>query len=663
MFHFLDRLVSIHLYIVINYMKYFLVSLIFFLFNNGNSQTQGKISVNDSITNKTESYILYRQLDSVSNLIPKLDKTSYVEGLIRIYKNDKPTYSDYYEFVSSLADQPEIDFRDVSNYINTNIKEPAITDYINLDYVNIIWIQVSKLRDEASIGEASIEQEKLEDYIGQFNQNDVNTIKAELLASTHQIVLYLIQEDIEKGKELCFNNLQKARDIDDGELEIVFLYHLCDFYVLERKLDEFIEASEQSLDIEKKSPNHSPYYIGTVIHLLDAYIYKGGYDERVEELLKMLYNNPENKADSYSLYAKYLGTLNTDSPKIQSIFEQFEVSNLLEFCGKIENLGKKALNPNDFFHVLNESSNTLAKHGFFNESLEYKNKCIQLTRKIYSQDLAQSLSSFKTKQAIKEKELEIAYVKERSNLYIVIASLTAVLLLIVLAFLLRKQKQSKILAQKNRQINQSLKEKELLVKEVHHRVKNNFQIIASLMELQIKEIKDGKALEFANDSMNRLKSMSLIHQKLYQKKDELINFEKYIRLLVNEVSLLYASNKKIDTHIYVNNLLFDIDTAVPLGLIINELLTNAYKYAFSEDFNGKLEISIDKIEKGSYKLVISDNGPGFNDDFNINNVESFGLKLVKRLVKQLQGDLRLLNDKGTSFQIVFKDLKARRSID
>ncbi|WP_338359561.1 sensor histidine kinase [Yeosuana marina] len=644
-------------------MKHFLVSLTFLLFIYDNSQSQENFSANDSIINKIESYILYEQLDSVSHLIPKLDKTSYLESLIRIYKNNKPTYSDYYEFISSLTDQLAIDFRDVSNYINTNIKEPAITDDINLDYVNILWIQVSKLRDEASIGEASAEQEKLENYISQFNQNNVNNIKAELLASTHQIVLYQIQEDIKSGKELCLKNLQKARNLGDGKLEIVFLYHLCDFYVLERKLDEFIEASEQSLEIEKKLPNHSPYYIGTVKHLLDAYIYKGGYDKKVEELLKQLYVNHETKADSYSLYAKYIGTLNTNSPKTQSIFEQFEVSNLLDFCKKIENLGEKALNPNDFFQVLNESSNALAKHGFFNESLEYKNKCIQLTRKIYSQDLAQSLSSFKTKQAIKEKELEIAYVKERSNLYIVIASLVAILLLIVFVFLLRKQNQSKILAQKNSQINQSLKEKELLVKEVHHRVKNNFQIIASLMELQIKDIKDKKALEFANDSMNRLKSMSLIHQKLYQKNDELINFEKYIRLLVNEVSLLYASNKKIDTHICVNNLFFDVDTAVPLGLIINELLTNAYKYAFSEDFDGELEISIDKIENGGYKLVISDNGPGFNDDFNINKVESFGLKLVKRLVKQLQGNLSLLNNKGAIFQINFKDLNTRRSID
>lgn len=216
---------------------------------------------------------------------------------------------------------------------------------------------------------------------------------------------------------------------------------------------------------------------------------------------------------------------------------------------------------------------------------------------------------------------------------------------------------------KNSQINQALKEKELLVKEVHHRVKNNFQIIASLLELQAKSITDEKALAFANESKNRLKSMALIHQKLYQDKEGLINFDQYIRQLINEVSALHNSKDKVDIHIFTNNLFFDIDTALPLGLIVNELVTNAYKYAFSNTINGVLHITINKINNGKYKLTVLDNGPGIPNEYSAKSSEGFGLNLVNRLVKQLNGTLSIYNNNGTCIEIVFQDKNARKTID
>ncbi|MFI1772300.1 sensor histidine kinase [Thalassobellus citreus] len=644
-------------------MKKALVSLIILFFFFNKIQSQENFSTQDSIINKIEIFILNNQLDSVLNVISQQKKTPYIESLNRIYKNENPSYIDYYEFISSLGNRHEVDYIDVSNYINSNINPPEDKDYIDLDYVNIKWLQVSKLRDEASIGEASNEQEKLEAYISQFDKNDTNTIKAQLLVSTHQMVMYQIEENVEKGKKLCLKNLEKAKELGDGRLRIIFLYHLCDFYILERKLDEYIDASEQSLGIEKQLINKSDYYIGTIMHLVDAYIYKGGYENRVDELLNLLYGNPETKVDSYCYYAKYISVLNIDSPKVKLIFNQFEVSNVLEFCEKIKREAKEVLNPNDFFHVLNESSKALALYGFYDEALKYKNECVTLTRKIYSQDLSQSLSSFETKQAIKEKELEIEQANKLSKLYVIIISLIVSLLLIVFVFLLRKQKQSKVLELKNNQINKAIKEKELLVKEVHHRVKNNFQIIASLLELQAKGLEDEKALAFANESKSRLKSMALIHKKLYHGEDGLINFEKYIKMLVKEISSVYVLNKNVDTHIFVNNVFFDIDTAIPLGLIVNELITNAYKYAFIDGLKGRLDISIKRVDKENYKLIVSDNGSGIPDDFNINEAKSFGLNLVTRLVKQLRGKLFFNNNDGANFEIIFKDVQARKVID
>ena len=615
-----------------------------------------------SINNKIESNIISKQLDSAKFYISKQPSNPYLKTLDKISKG-KADYADYYNFISNLGNRSDIDYIDISSYINLIIV-PDHPDSLVYDYVKIKWLQISKLRDEVTIEEANKEQAKLENYIKKFDDKDVNVIKARLLADIHQIVLYQIQNDVENGKSLCLKSLEIAKQLKDDELVIAFLYHLCDFYMIEGKLDAYIETSEESLSIEKEINSKSSYYTGTIIHLVDAYVYKGGHNKRVEELLSEIYENQTTRIHSYSLYTKYLGTLPNNSPIQKTIFKQFQVSNILEFCNKVEALGKKQLNSNDFFHVLNESSKTLASLGFFKESLAFKDKCVLLTRKIYSEDLSQSLANFKTKQVIESKQLELNHEKEQSKLYIIISLLVSFLLIGALLFLNRKQKQSKILKSKNTQIKEALKEKELLIKEVHHRVKNNFQIVSSLLELQTHGINDEKALEFIVENQNRVKSMALIHQKLYQNKNDLIDFKDYVKDLINELSQLYVSNKKVKITTDIENIYFDIDTAIPLGLIVNELVTNAYKHAFiDEEVAGELSVSVKRNDKESYKLIVFDNGIGIRDYNTIGEIKKFGLHLVIRLVKQLQGELKLENDSGLNVLIVFKDIKARKNID
>ena len=616
---------------------------------------------NVSFINKIEDYILSKKLDSASFYLSKKPLNLYLKSLDRMTKG-KPNYKDYYDFISNLGNRSDIDYIDVSNFINL-IKVPDYPDSLVYDFVKIKWLQISKLRDEVTIEEANIEQSKLDNYIDKFDNNDVNFIKAKLLAGIHQIVLYQIQNDVEKGKSLCLESLEKSKQLNDNELVIAFLYHLCDFYIIEGKLDEYIKTSEESLSIEKQLTHKSSYYTGTLIHLVDAYVYKGGNNKRVEELLGKIYKNPNTRIHSYSLYTKYLGTLPNNSPIQKSIFEQFQVTNIVEFCYKIETLAEQQLNPNDFFHVLNESSNTLASLGLFKESLDYKDKCVQLTRKIYSEDLAQSLADFKTKQAIESKQLELNHEKEKSKLYIIISLLVSFLLIGTLLFLMRKQKQAKTLKSKNAQINEALKEKELLIKEVHHRVKNNFQVVSSLLELQTHGIKDEKALEFIVENQNRVKSMSIVHQKLYQNKNDLVDFKDYVEQLINELSQLYVSNKKIKINTDIENIYFDIDTAIPLGLIVNELITNAYKHAFNEKEVGALSVSVKRNDEESYRLTVFDNGTGISNYKSIAEIKKFGLHLVMRLVKQLQGKLTLNNDQGLTVIIIFKDINSRKNID
>ena len=613
------------------------------------------------ITKNLEEHILLQKGDSISYLLNKLPKSYYTNILRKISEGDELSYVEYNSYLNSVTNNKSIDYLLISDFINDFVKQPRNTKKINLTYVNIKWNQVNKLRDDETLEAATVEHEKLEAYISKFNESNVDVLRAKTKITTHPIVMYMIQQDI-KGKELCLKSIETARKLKDISLEIVFLYHLTDFLVNERKLQEYIDISEQGLKLESKLPKKSNYYFATVQHLVDAYIYKQGNDERVKTLLNELYEDPIAKIYSYSLYTRFLASLDDKSPQKKELLNKFQVKNTLELVEKFRVLGKN-LNQHEFIDLLSSSAKALVAHGFYEQGITYKNSQIELVKNIYSKDLSKTLATYKTKNALIEKELEITHEKDRAKFFIIIAVLIGLFFLVSLFILRKIKRQSAELSKKNVLINNTLKEKELLVKEVHHRVKNNFQIVSSLLELQSKGIEDEKALALANEGKNRVKSMALIHQKLYQDKSGLVNFDEYIQLLVKELGSLYRSKNKIKTNISSKNMKFDVDTAIPLGLIINELITNSYKYAFGESKENELLISINKEVNEDFKLVIEDNGPGISEDFDIKKAKSLGLRLVNRLVKQLHGKLNVTNKNGTRFEIFFKDIHARKLVN
>ncbi|MDI6644224.1 MAG: PAS domain S-box protein [Methanobacteriaceae archaeon] len=206
------------------------------------------------------------------------------------------------------------------------------------------------------------------------------------------------------------------------------------------------------------------------------------------------------------------------------------------------------------------------------------------------------------------------------------------------------------------QLHDSLKEKEMLLKEIHHRVKNNLMIISSLLNLQSRSIKDKATLSVFRESQNRARSMALIHDRLYRSTDlKRINFGDYIQNLANELFRTYVLDpEKIQLHYDVEDLMVDINTAVPLGLIVNELAANAMKYAYPQGESGKIHICFHK-EGENYILRIKDEGVGIPDDLDISQVKTLGLQLVNSLTEQIDGKLDLNRDNGTDFRITFKE--------
>ncbi|MEG4393146.1 PAS domain S-box protein [Microcoleus sp. BROC3] len=213
-------------------------------------------------------------------------------------------------------------------------------------------------------------------------------------------------------------------------------------------------------------------------------------------------------------------------------------------------------------------------------------------------------------------------------------------------------------------IQAALREKEVLLKEIHHRVKNNMQVISSLLQLQAQYIEDEATLALFEESQTRIHSMALIHEQLYQSEHlDRIDLPPYVE---NLVANLYQSfgggNTSIQFNLNVDPICLNIETAIPCGLIINELVSNSLKYAFSPSSEGEININLYEIETQQFNLTIQDNGRGFPTNFDADNTETLGLRLVRMLAYQLDGTIAIDSLCGTCYTLIFQELNYRQRI-
>lgn len=207
------------------------------------------------------------------------------------------------------------------------------------------------------------------------------------------------------------------------------------------------------------------------------------------------------------------------------------------------------------------------------------------------------------------------------------------------------------------EIKSSLKEKETLLREIHHRVKNNMQIISSLISLQSAEVSDEKLVSLYKETENRIHSMALVHENLYQSHDlSHIGLSQYVQNLVEDLIYSYGVSNAIETEIEVPPIEVNLETAIPLGLIINEMVSNSIKHAFP-DKKGKIMVKLEIDSDENLILMVSDDGVGLPKDSDIDSIKKFGLKLIQALIQQLDGKLTFESKNGTTFCIKFKELE------
>lgn len=221
------------------------------------------------------------------------------------------------------------------------------------------------------------------------------------------------------------------------------------------------------------------------------------------------------------------------------------------------------------------------------------------------------------------------------------------------------QKAQQKIYKSKREIEKQITEKEMLLKEIHHRVKNNLQTVSSLLSLQSRATEDVTVKNLFKSSQNRVISMAMVHEMLYMRDDlSKIEYKSYVQELSEYlVKSVKGTHNNIKLTIDIPDIKLGIDTAIPLGLLINETITNSLKYGITDDNDGEIHIALKKEEGTDYILNIGDNGVGFSDTVNHKNTKSLGLKLIYNLARQLKGSIiRDVSLKGTNYIVRFQEI-------
>jgi len=299
--------------------------------------------------------------------------------------------------------------------------------------------------------------------------------------------------------------------------------------------------------------------------------------------------------------------------------------------------------------------------GQFENAYEYQLKynaardhAFTLEKESITADLQTKYETEKKESTISLQSQQIKQQKSRQWFFIAFAGLLGVFLIVLYRNYATKQKLNRQLESSNEELEAKNNQNELLLKEIHHRIKNNLEVVSSLLALQSRQLEDKGAKSAMHESQNRVQSMGIIHQKLYQGKNlAAIEMKDYFINLGEGILDSYGKTEQIHIDYAMDEMELDVDTAVPIGLIVNELLTNSLKYAFTDQSNPNIQIQLERMQDKSLQLKVSDNGIGKTES-DIVKGTGFGSQLIQLLTDQLEGAMNYVSDQGSHFTFLFR---------
>jgi len=302
------------------------------------------------------------------------------------------------------------------------------------------------------------------------------------------------------------------------------------------------------------------------------------------------------------------------------------------------------------------------KNGDYENAFAALKKYTALRDSIVNEDRNQSIAEMQTKYETEKKDRVIAQMeldkvakeKERNLFFAASVIFLLLVVLLTIAYRFNKRKNS-LLKERNSAVEENLHQKETMIGEIHHRIKNNLQLITSIFDLQARTLKDEEAIKAIQDSINRVKAMAIIHQKLYQQSDIYgINMKEYLEDLTEGIVQTFNTvDQEITLNTDIEEVILHIDSSIPIGLIITEIITNSMKYAYPNQKTGMIHISLHEKEN-KLLLAVGDNGVGMHNAPSTETSTNFGTKMIKSLARQLRAEWTIATENGTkySFEII-----------
>lgn len=558
-----------------------------------------------------------------------IDQGNFIEGLYH--------YNKAYEIAKSYQ---------VANSTIIDLAIDLSTEYLLLEYTeeaSNLLIDATKLLDDPSV---SLESK------GIFYTN---------LAAIHQ-------DNKNYTKAIEYYNLSIDYYKQDGNLafQLAPMANMANAYMDIQEYTKAINAYKQMLELASNVDDRSngPAYHGIGI----CYLELEAYDKAEKYLLK---SQQYHKATHYTYREagsfEILGRVDLKQNKIQNAKMHFKKASELFYesilFNKKNNIRKDEISNaylslskiDSIYKNPERSLQNYKQHIIYKDSVNDEKK-IKIAERL---EFARETEKKNQEIIVLENQNKIQQVNAEKQRYLEIGLLTFLVLVMLLLGVVSnryrlKQRALKIIEEKN-------EENKLLMREIHHRVKNNLQIISSLLGTQIdKNIDNAELKTILQESQNKIKSMAIIHQNLYKGNQfAKVSVTSYIKELIDHIQKSFEKdNTKIQFDLDIDPNQIQIGLAVPLGLILNELITNCYKYAFSDKdaINNTIKIVFSQMDDSSqYRLIIKDNGKGLPQDFDLNNLSSFGMQLVQGLVEQLQGEIQINQQQGTTFTMHIKE--------
>ncbi|MDX5448017.1 MAG: tetratricopeptide repeat protein, partial [Bacteroidota bacterium] len=461
---------------------------------------------------------------------------------------------------------------------------------------------------------------------------------------TNIAVVYAIRQDFDRALEYFNKALDIFRSTGDQTLENTILLNL------------------GGISFESGDPEAALDYLNQALIFFRE---KGPLTElgRTYYVLGNVYLQTENLDSSEANYLRAKDIFDQIGSPMRSAGCLLRLSSVVEKRGDLDKAiryAQQAEIMNEELGVMNMTARTqvqlsslFEQKGNFKKALEYRKLYQATSDSLNNIDKTRQMEELEKKYQSELKERQLAKVQadlevqelqvrrqkvSQRILWGVVLGGTFIFLLLWNQFR-TKQKTNKLLKEKNEVIERSLHEKEILLREIHHRVKNNLQFLSSLFNLQARHVRDPQAIQLLQEGKNRIHSMALVHQKLYQEDDLTgVNMKDYLENLLDSLKHTYkASESGINVLSEIEPIQLDIDSAMPIGLIVNELITNAFKYAFTGRKSGSIEVQL-KSDKTGILLTVSDDGIGIVPNEEGEDKDHFGLRLVRSLSEKLGGE-------------------------